>query len=195
VTLSVIIPVRSLDKIPSIPPGADEVILQSGRGIAHARNAGARRATGDVLLQSDDDVELVGDLSWLRDPPADEAWWLPAGFVNATDDQYTTTLCAMLNVQILFRGLGASVGSFQAVRARAFRELGGYDETKFQEDWDLPRRLRKAYGRPGVAPVTVRILRPTAKFGAVIDRPRGGTDGPFRRLVPAQVATGGLRTG
>jgi hypothetical protein len=136
----------------------------------------------------------VGDLTFLRDPPRGEAWWIAAGFVNATDDPYTSTLCALLNAQVLFRGLGASVGSFQAVRASVFTALGGYDESKFQEDWDLPRRLRKAYGKPGVAPVTVRILRPTAKFGDVVGRPRGGTDGPFRRLVPAQVSQGGFRT-
>jgi len=199
--LSVIVPVRSIENavevLGHIPPGAVEVLLQSGVGIAHARNAGARRARGDVLLHIDDDVLLRGDLAWFDTRPAHEVWWVASSWSTTTADRYTEGICSFLNLQAALHLLGASVGSFQPMRRSAFEAIGGYVEESVQDDMDMARRLYRAFGPPTPAPFAVVILRRTVTMPEHWKRhaARGPvSEGPFRRLVPAG-SPFSLRTG
>ncbi|HTT74198.1 MAG TPA: hypothetical protein VMG99_08700 [Thermoplasmata archaeon] len=190
--LSVVVPVRSLDGarelVPHIPPGADEIVLAAGAGIAHARNGGARRARGDVLLHTDDDVVLRGDLSWFARRPDSEMWWIATNWSTTSADAYTRQICALLNLETALRIHAASVGSFQVMRRWAFAAVGGYDEDEVHEDIGMGRRLYRAFGPPTIAPIGVEILRRTVTAPEHWQRhaTRGPvTDGPYLRLVPA----------
>ncbi len=189
--LSVIVPVRSIDNADEVlghlPPGAGEVVLQAGVGIAHARNAGARHARGDVLLHVDDDVLIRGDLSWFDTRPLSEVWWVASSWSTNTGDRYTQGICHFLNVQAALQLLGASVGSFQPMRRSAFEAIGGYVEESVQDDMDMARRLYRVFGPPTPAPFAVVILRRTVTMPEHWKRhaARGAvSDGPFRRMVP-----------
>jgi hypothetical protein len=190
VSVSVVIPVRSIeggdDVVRHLGPGASEVVLQAGCGIALARNNGARRSTGDVLLHCDDDVLVVGDLSWFDRAPARHAYWVAARWSTSTDDPYTRRVSAFQNMQVGFGLFSASVGSFQPMRRYAFEAVGGYADTA-HDDMRMARALHRLYGPPGIAPFEIVILRRTVtapenwqRHGA---RPPP-SDGPFRVYRP-----------
>ena len=196
--LSVICPVRSLDQcvevLGHVPPGAGELLLQAGTGIGHARNAGARRAKGDVFLLIDDDVVIQGDLGWFDTRPPDENWWVASKWSTATEDSYTAGICVFLNFQASLGLMGASVGSFQPMRRAAFEAVGGYAEDSVQDDMDMAGRLYRAFGPPTPAPFAVVILRRTVTMPEHWKRhaARGPvSEGPFRRLVPVTRASAG----
>jgi hypothetical protein len=197
VPVAVVVPVRSLDGADDVvahfDPGASEIILQSGNGIALARNLGARRTRADVLLHTDDDVVLVGHLAWFDHAPDAQHWWIPARWSTTSGDPYTERVCGFLNAQTMLRLHSASVGSFQAMRRSAFERVGGYDRTTPHEDLRMARLLYRAYGPPALAPIEVVILRRTVtapenwqRFGS---RPPDA-DGPYRvyRSQPTSAA-------
>jgi hypothetical protein len=126
------------------------------RGPAAARNAGARRASGDVLLFLDADVRVAPDAirhlhqafadtsidavfgSYDRDPPA-------PGFVS----QFKNLVHHFVHQQgqadavTFWSGCGA-------IRRSAFDRLGGFDErftAPSVEDIELGMRLRRGGGR------------------------------------------------
>jgi len=127
------------------------VVSERRRGIAIARNAGARTATGDVLVFLDADYRVLPSFlaraahAYTSQPPlraagvrvALEPWeidpitrWL--GYA---------TLAALRNLWNMSFG----VATF---RRDCFEELGGYDEGVYGvEDLDLLERLRNAHGR------------------------------------------------
>lgn len=138
-------------------------LLQAPRGRGVQMNAGARVATGDVLLFVHADVTLPSDaVSWigaaLEDPGvvagAFRTWtvpdaepapfWAPLLHVADLRSRYTTL---PYGDQALF------------VRTETFRALGGFAELELMEDVELSRRLRRA-GR--VVTVPARVLEPTA---------------------------------
>jgi glycosyltransferase involved in cell wall biosynthesis len=191
--LSIVVPVRSVERAGEVashfPRGADEVLLQEGVGIARARNRGARRARGDLLLHTDDDVLLHGDLAWFRDRPPREVWWIAREWTTSSKDPYTVKMCAGLNLGTALRVHVASVGPFQPMRRWAFDAVGGFDESDVHEDTGMARRLYAAFGPPAVAPVTVEVLRRFATMPETWERRRlrgDDSDGPYRRLVASR---------
>lgn len=161
--LSVIVP--ATDQPPTLPRcraalsaavgGDDEVIVvdgPSGLSAAAARNAGARRATGDALVFVDADVTVHPDaLSRIR-TTLSERPGLDAVFGSYDDaPAVPTTVSTFRNLlhhhvhhsspgpaETFWSGLGA-------VRRDAFHTVGGFDEARYPhpsiEDVDLGTRL------------------------------------------------------
>ena len=138
-------------------PAYVSVVRQpEARGPAAARNAGARRATGDVLFFLDADVVAAGDAigrlgpafsdpavdavfgSYDRHPPA-------PGFVSQFKNlvHHYVHQHAREDAQTFWSGCGA-------IRRAVFERLGGFDErftAPSVEDIELGMRLRREGGR------------------------------------------------
>jgi glycosyltransferase involved in cell wall biosynthesis len=148
---------------------ADAVVVHRGPGrqtIAAGRNAGARRATADVLLFFNADVTFPPDVAGFvaelvaAAEEAGAATCRVAVHPDAArlDDRLVLGLC-----NVLFRGwnalgLGMGRGECHAVRRDVFEREGGYDETLAAgEDFDLYRRIARRARREG-APRRIRFL-------------------------------------
>ena len=137
--------------------GPDEVIVVEGPAelsAAAARNTGAGRATGDVLVFVDADVEVHGDaLARIRDAFEDDP------DLTAVFGSYDDTPSAPGRVSV-FRNLlhhhvhHAGAGPAEtfwtglgAIRRDVFADIGGFDDARFRhasiEDIELGDRLRR----------------------------------------------------
>jgi glycosyltransferase involved in cell wall biosynthesis len=129
------------------------VDASGARGPAHARNAGARAATGELLCFCDADDEV-------------EPGWLPALVAGAAGHHFVAGRLDVdtINAPAVRRRRPrppaaqltpppfAPSGNF-AVWSDVFTAAGGFDETlRTSEDVDLSRRLVAAGGRMGWAP-------------------------------------------
>ena len=133
------------------------VVREPVQGIARARNAGARRAMGDVLVFFDADVTvprtlLVAICAAMRDP---------ACVGGGVDVDYRPRrpfirlyLCLW---RLLARVTGMVQGAAQFCRKEVFAEVGGYDESVWMgEDVDFHWSLRRLARRTGRL---VRLVR------------------------------------
>ena len=133
------------------------VIREPVQGIARARNAGARRAAGDVLVFFDADVDvprtlLVAICAAMRDPAC------VGGGVDVDYRPRRPFIRLYLRLwRVLARVTGMVQGAAQFCRRDVFAEIGGYDESVWiGEDVDFQWSLRKLAGRTGR---NVRLLR------------------------------------
>lgn len=196
-TVSIIVPTPAIDRVPPLPPGADEALLVGGNdGQAHAKNVGASKASGSILVFLDDDVRVEGSLECLRRAPSDERWW-SATYRDGTGDPYTQRMVAAVNVAARLGMHIASIGPFLALRRELFERVGGFGEEELHEDTGAARRLGEAGARLSLLPLTVTLYRPFtpfrgtwAKAGRWRGRPKSA-EPPFRRLVPATAPAGG----
>ena len=135
----------------------DELIVVDDAGLSAsaARNAGARRATGDVVLFVDADVEVHPDAvdriraAFAADPS-------PTAVFGSYDDRpdHPGTVSAFRNLlhhHVHHRGAGRAETFWTglgAVRRETFLALGGFDEERYPnpsiEDIELGDRLRAA---------------------------------------------------
>lgn len=135
---------------------ADRVVTKTtddtGHTIAAARNRGASASKGDILLFLDADVFVPDPARLVRTFVAafarDSRLLAATAFLKVLPDQATSAdriFSGLVNWFFLLLNLvsvGAGVGEMQAVRADAFREVGGYNhELAAGEDFDLFRRL------------------------------------------------------
>ena len=125
-----------------------KVVFEPVNQIGRARNTGASVATGEWLLFIDADSqpsrELLADAAALTA----RADVLLAGATITLEEQTLVVrlLCGVWNSVSRLRRLVA--GSFILVRARAFREVGGFNLSFFAgEELDLALRLQKVVGR------------------------------------------------
>jgi rSAM/selenodomain-associated transferase 2 len=133
-------------------------VLSAPRGRAVQMNAGAALATGDVLLFLHADVALP------RDAPAhiERALADPAvvggAFRTWTVADRPTRLGPLLHLADLRSRCSSLPYGDQAqfVRARVFRDLGGFPPLPLMEDLAFSRRLRRA-GRLRIVPAVVRV--------------------------------------
>jgi rSAM/selenodomain-associated transferase 2 len=123
---------------------ARPVVINSLRGRANQLNAGAARATGDVLLFLHADTRLPRDAhaslsAALADPAV-----LGGNFVLRFDgtDRFSTVLGVWYALQ---RRAGIYYGDSAIwIRASVFARLGGVRLLPIMEDYDLVRRLERA---------------------------------------------------
>ena len=135
-------------------------VIESARGRARQMNAGAKIATGDVLLFLHADTTLPPDAliralavldkpdviagafrTWTVADPGNVPWYAP--FLHLADlrSRYTSL---PYGDQALF------------VRADTFRQIGGFPDQPLMEDLELSRRLRRR-GRIVTIPARVRV--------------------------------------
>jgi GT2 family glycosyltransferase len=144
------------------------VVLQTGRnaGFAAGANAGARAATGDLLLfMNPDATPAPGFLDAIREPRGDWSAW--QGLVTADGGRAVNTSGGVVHFTgIAWAGQAAAGGPREvafvsgaclAVPRREWERAGGFSAPFFmyQEDVDLSLRLRLAGGRLGVEPAAV----------------------------------------
>lgn len=128
-----------------------EVVVMPGRPVAELRNEGAARATGDVLAFVDADHELGA--TWVRaalDGLAESGAVgigalchapSPGTWVQRAYDRFRARPARLADLEWLGAGN-------LAVRADAFRAIGGFDTSlETCEDVDLCNRLRARGGR------------------------------------------------
>ncbi len=136
--------------------GAPEqlIVVDEPRGLgpAAARNYGARRATGDILVFVDADVEVHEDaFTRIRDA-FERAPGLTAVFGSYDDDPGTDGVVSdfrnLLHHHVHQQSPGRATtfwAGLGAIRRDRFLELGGFDETRFSrpsvEDIELGMRL------------------------------------------------------
>jgi Glycosyl transferase family 2 len=169
VTLSVVIPatdrratldrvVRAVERARAEP---DEVIVvdrPAHLGPAAARNAGARRAAGDVVVFVDADVEVHADAFERIRAAFEHDDGLAAVFGSYDDDPGGEGLVSdfrnLLHHYVHQQGAGPAAtfwAGLGAVRRDVLLGLGGFDETSYPrasvEDIELGSRLHRSGGR------------------------------------------------
>lgn len=120
------------------------VVVEMEHNVAKARNAGARFASGDILVFIDADTIVPGEL--LR--RLAEVMTEPDCFGGAVDTNYRPAkLSVKIYLQfwrIIGKLVGMAQGATQFCRKEAFFALNGYDETLFMgEDVDYYWRMKR----------------------------------------------------
>ncbi|MDE1860552.1 MAG: glycosyltransferase [Candidatus Micrarchaeota archaeon] len=143
---------NSQDKTREIAKRCAKVVIEEGRGAGIARNTGARYARGDLLVFLDADTKPSKNLlrtyyNVFKNDPTVVAATGPILPIEKTNKKihlgYKFVTIVFVKATILM-GRAALVGSNFAVRAKAFKEIGGFDPTLITyEDWDLSARLDK----------------------------------------------------
>ena len=187
-SVSVIIPVlneesRIVEQLESLSavPGIHEVIVVDGgssdrtvelvRAIPRARlataaagrasqmNAGARVASGDVLLFLHADVRLPPNaMRWVSEALSEPAVVAGAFRTWTVTEGSRTWLAPLLHLADIRSRYSALPYGDQAlfVRADVFRQVGGFPEQPLMEDLELSRRLRR-FGTVRIVPAEVRV--------------------------------------
>lgn len=128
-----------------------ETIIGQSHGAASARNAGARRATGELLLSFDADVEVGEDTvqqleSYLLNNPD------VTGVFGSYDERPAARNVVSLYKNLLNHHVHQHASheactfwtACGAIRMSAFRELGGFEPGRLKiEDLEFGMRLRK----------------------------------------------------
>lgn len=127
------------------------VVRVERRQISAARNAGARAATGEVLVFVDADTLVNADV--VRNAiAAIEAGALGGGAGVAFDGQIPAAAGVLLkSLLMLFRILQLTGGCFLFCRRDALEEAGGWDETVFaSEEVELANALKQVGKKRGI---------------------------------------------
>lgn len=157
----------SSDRTREIAVASGARVIEEGRGRGRQLAAGARVATGEVLLFLHADTRLpagfAADVSAVLSRP--RCTW---GRFDVRFDQNTPLLAAIARL-ISWRSRftrGATGDQAIFVRASAYREVGGFHEDSLFEDVDLCRRLKRQ-GKMGVParPVVTSSRRWLAEGG------------------------------
>jgi hypothetical protein len=165
VTLSVVIPATNrpatLERVLAAVERADEapeeiIVVEepANAGPATARNVGSKRASGDVLVFVDADVEVHLDAFSRIRAAFDGDLDLTAVFGSYDDDPGAHGMVSdfrnLLHHYVHHRGAGATAtfwAGLGAVRRDAFLRAGGFDERRFPhpsiEDIELGARLHR----------------------------------------------------
>ncbi len=136
---------NSIDRTAELAAAAGaKVVFEPVNQIARARNGGANAATGDWLIFVDADshpsAELFDDVA----REIDSGRCVAGGCTMKLDGDYPKARLiaeAWNYVSRIFRWVA---GSFIFCEAKAFRQIGGFNEELFaSEEIDLSRRLKK----------------------------------------------------
>ena len=136
------------------------VVAEPRGNVAIARNAGARAATGEIVIFVDADTIwppslLARIVEELSDPDC------LGGAVDTDYQPARASVRAYLRFwRFLGRSLGMAQGATQFCRTSAFAEVGGYDEKTYMgEDVDFYWRMRKLARRSGKRVVLIDDVR------------------------------------
>ncbi len=141
---------RSKDKTVELAKKyADRVLVARKPIIAAGRQKGCMAAKGDILVFSDADV--VADENWLArlvEPFEDEKTVCTFGAIYLRDGSALDSFLSKHVFTFFLRasnalGFSSGAGSNMAVRATAFKTLGGFRMVVTGEDVDLQSRLRR----------------------------------------------------
>ena len=150
-------------------------LVTAPRGRGPQLNAGARAATGDVLLFLHADVSLPRDApAWIARALAEPGAVAGAFRVHTVADAGANWLGPLLRIADLRSHVTRLPYGDQAlfVRRDVFERAGGFPDEPLMEDVALARRLRRA-GRIVTVPAYVRasgrrfLRRPLASFVAM----------------------------
>ncbi len=139
-------------------PRADVVIEVAGGGRARQLNAGAARATGDVLVFLHADSRLPAGAHAALAATRAEGGNFALRFDGG--DRFSRLLTRVYGVQRRF-GLYYGDSSIWARRS-TFSRLGGFSELPIMDDYDFVRRLERSTATaclPGPATTSVRRWR------------------------------------
>jgi len=148
------------------------VVADEQRNLAKIRNAGARRATGDVLITIDADSRMSANMLVEIDRALTSGKYI-GGAVPVQPERWSLGIAlAVFLLRAFLRLTGLAGGLFWCFR-RDFEAVSGFNEELLvAEDLDFAKRL-KAYGRrQGKAFVTLRkthIVTSCRKFDAFGD--------------------------
>jgi rSAM/selenodomain-associated transferase 2 len=136
--------------------------LTAGRGRARQMNAGARAATGDVLLFLHADTRLPdGAVAAVEAALADPA--VVGGRFDIRIDsprRLLAVVAAFMNARSRLTGI-ATGDQALFVRRAAFEALGGYPDIPLMEDVELTRRLKR---RGRLAALRLRVTTSGRKW-------------------------------
>lgn len=144
-----------------LPPGNEFVVVTVPGGAAHARNVGARAASGDVFVFVDDDVHLETRwnwdewLTWDWDFAIASLYW-PSPAVNVFMMRLESTMLNVLTCAFRYK---LFMSGFAAVRREVFESVGGYNENVTFEEHVMTLDLYRRRFRGRRLPVRVRVLR------------------------------------
>jgi rSAM/selenodomain-associated transferase 2 len=119
------------------------VVIESAAGRGIQMNAGARAATGEILVFLHADCRIgAGALDAVRSAMKDPA--IAGGNFNLRFEGNDAAAAAFTRINRLRRRCGVFYGdSGIFCRRSAFEALGGYREWPIMEDYDFARRLRR----------------------------------------------------
>ena len=148
----VVVDNASTDLTVEMAQGFDvQIVREEVRGVAKARNTGARASHGDILVFVDADVIVPETLFWR----VSQLLSSPLCIGGAVDTNYRPARISVKAYLQAWRVIGKLLrmaqGAVQFARRDAFFFLGGYDETLFMgEDVDFYWRLRKEARKQGL---------------------------------------------
>lgn len=128
-----------------------EVVQETVRGVAKARNTGAKAAHGDILIFVDADVTVPETLFCRVSRLLSDSLCI-GGAVDTNYQPASISVKVYLQMwRVAGKLLSMAQGAVQFVRRDAFFSLGGYDETLFiGEDVDFYWRLRRKARKQGL---------------------------------------------
>jgi len=151
-TQIIVVDNASTDRTVEVVQALDvEVVQETLRSVAKARNTGAKAAHGDILIFVDADVTVPKTLLWRISELLSDPVYI-GGAVDTNYQPASISVKVYLQTwQVVGKLLRMAQGAVQFVHRDAFFSLGGYDETLFMgEDVDFYWRLRKKAREQGL---------------------------------------------
>ena len=143
----------STDKTQSIARKHAKLVIEKKPGISAGRNAGARKASGKILVFLDADTKPSRDLLKIYSNAINGDVIAATGPIFPLEKSSVQVSLGYLFVSKIFvklsiiLGMPSIVGSNFAISREIFNKVGGFNEKlKTYEDWDLSTRVKK-YGR------------------------------------------------
>jgi glycosyltransferase involved in cell wall biosynthesis len=122
---------------------------QVNKGVTSARNAGAKRASGDYITFLDSDDKVTSN--WLSDffelsESSDSSGYLSCGYYRNGNRSYPKTVPGISDFKY-----SSLAGSF-AIKREVFENIGGYDATlKQSENWEMTARAVEYCNNKGLS--------------------------------------------